>query len=183
MILNSSIESTVGVEARGISRAHQHRRGGTDHRDVGQWRRVGAQEEPPRRHDALEATDEGFVLFDADDRIVMCNSRYRSFFLDVADQVESRDYQGATLRLSWPLGGWLADYTAKERRIDAGLKAAGFVCGIAGVRKSLEEHMRGEAFTHEEVVAGSDVVFLCLLARVAFDRVAQIPADATVELA
>ena len=52
------------------------------------------------------------------------------------------------------LGGWLADYTAKERRIDAGLKAAGFVCGIAGVRKSLEEHMRGEAFTHEEVVAG-----------------------------
>lgn len=27
---------------------------------------------------------------------------------DVADQGESRDYQGATLRLSWPLGGWLA---------------------------------------------------------------------------
>ncbi|MDL5031595.1 TonB-dependent receptor [Pelomonas sp. APW6] len=26
---------------------------------------------------------------------------------DVADQGESRDYQGATLRLSWPLAGWL----------------------------------------------------------------------------
>jgi PAS domain S-box-containing protein len=38
-------------------------------------------------HDALETIDEGFVLFDAQDRIVMCNSRYRSFFLDVADQV------------------------------------------------------------------------------------------------
>lgn len=27
---------------------------------------------------------------------------------DVADQGESRDYQGATLRISWPLSGWLA---------------------------------------------------------------------------
>jgi PAS domain S-box-containing protein len=38
-------------------------------------------------HDALEAIAEGFVLSDADDRIVMCNSHYRSWFLDVADQV------------------------------------------------------------------------------------------------
>jgi adenylate cyclase len=32
--------------------------------------------------DALESMSEGLVLFDADDRIVICNSRYRRFFID-----------------------------------------------------------------------------------------------------
>ena len=32
--------------------------------------------------DALESTSEGLVLFDAEDRIVICNSRYRRFFTD-----------------------------------------------------------------------------------------------------
>lgn len=31
-------------------------------------------------NDAIESIGEGFVLYDADDRLVMCNSRYRSFF-------------------------------------------------------------------------------------------------------
>ena len=31
-------------------------------------------------HDAIESIGEGFVLYDADDKLVMCNSRYKSFF-------------------------------------------------------------------------------------------------------
>jgi PAS domain S-box-containing protein len=34
--------------------------------------------------DAIESITEGFVLFDADDRIVLCNSRYRRFFAELA---------------------------------------------------------------------------------------------------
>ena len=35
-------------------------------------------------NDAIESIGEGFVLFDADDRLVMCNARYRAYFPDVA---------------------------------------------------------------------------------------------------
>jgi PAS domain S-box-containing protein len=37
--------------------------------------------------DALESIEEGFVLFDPQDRIVMCNSRYRGWFTAVAHMV------------------------------------------------------------------------------------------------
>src|SRR5947208_2275299 len=37
--------------------------------------------------DALESIAEGFVLFDPQDRLVMCNSHYRSWFTDVAHLV------------------------------------------------------------------------------------------------
>jgi PAS domain S-box-containing protein len=57
--------------------------------DITAEKKLAEELEGVRRqlHDALEAIGEGFVLFDADDRIVMCNSRYRSWFLEVADQV------------------------------------------------------------------------------------------------
>jgi PAS domain S-box-containing protein len=57
--------------------------------DITAEKRLAEELDQARRrlHDALETIDEGFVLFDAEDRIVMCNSRYRSWFLDVADQV------------------------------------------------------------------------------------------------
>ncbi|MCT8971909.1 hybrid sensor histidine kinase/response regulator [Microbaculum marinisediminis] len=35
--------------------------------------------------DAIEALDDGFVLYDANDRLVTCNSRYREFHSDSAD--------------------------------------------------------------------------------------------------
>ncbi|MCZ8373876.1 MAG: PAS-domain containing protein [Beijerinckiaceae bacterium] len=37
--------------------------------------------------DAIESIGEGFVLYDSDDRLVLCNSRYRSFFSDVAPAI------------------------------------------------------------------------------------------------
>src|ERR1700681_1603552 len=38
-----------------------------------------------RLTDALGSISEGFVLFDADDRMVLCNSRYRELYPAVAD--------------------------------------------------------------------------------------------------
>ena len=37
--------------------------------------------------DAIEAISEGFALFDADDRLVLCNSVYRNYFADLAEIV------------------------------------------------------------------------------------------------
>jgi PAS domain S-box-containing protein len=36
--------------------------------------------------DALEATSEGFVVFDEEDRIALCNSKYRQFFVEGASE-------------------------------------------------------------------------------------------------
>jgi PAS domain S-box-containing protein len=35
-------------------------------------------------HDAIESLSEGFALFDPDDRLIICNSRYARFFYDMA---------------------------------------------------------------------------------------------------
>ena len=40
-----------------------------------------------RLSDAIEAMPHGFVLFDADDRLVMCNSRFREYYPAVADHM------------------------------------------------------------------------------------------------
>lgn len=39
-------------------------------------------------NDAIESIGEGFVLYDADDRLVMCNARYKAFFSRVAEKIE-----------------------------------------------------------------------------------------------
>ncbi|MDP6389965.1 MAG: PAS domain S-box protein, partial [Alphaproteobacteria bacterium] len=38
--------------------------------------------------DAIETISEGFVLFDSDNRLVLCNQRYREMFAGVADLIE-----------------------------------------------------------------------------------------------
>lgn len=40
-----------------------------------------------RFEDAIEALSSGFVLFDSDDRIVVCNTKYRDYFPELADMV------------------------------------------------------------------------------------------------
>ncbi len=39
-------------------------------------------------NDAIESIGEGFVLYDVDDRLVMCNARYKAFFSKVSDKIE-----------------------------------------------------------------------------------------------
>ena len=43
--------------------------------------------------DAIEAIPDGFVLFDRNDRLVLCNSNYKKLYLKIADQIRI----GATL--------------------------------------------------------------------------------------
>jgi PAS domain S-box-containing protein len=59
--------------------------------DITAEKRMAEELDLARRqlHDAIEAAAEGFVLFDPQDRIVLCNSRYRTLFKDIADQVRS----------------------------------------------------------------------------------------------
>ena len=46
--------------------------------------------EDARLHDAIEAISEAFVLWDADNRLVMCNSKYKQFYNLAEDAVSSR---------------------------------------------------------------------------------------------
>jgi diguanylate cyclase (GGDEF)-like protein len=43
-----------------------------------------AEEATARLHDAIEALPEGFALYDADDRLVVCNRRYRELYAESA---------------------------------------------------------------------------------------------------
>ncbi|MFD1624782.1 PAS domain-containing sensor histidine kinase [Azospirillum griseum] len=53
--------------------------------------RVRAEREARQSHarllDAIESVAEGFVLFDADDRLVLCNQRYQDLFSDCRDEL------------------------------------------------------------------------------------------------
>jgi PAS domain S-box-containing protein len=57
--------------------------------DITAEKRLAEELDRTRRQleDALESIAEGFVLFDPQDRIVMCNSHYRAWFTDLADMV------------------------------------------------------------------------------------------------
>jgi len=65
---------------------------GRVYRMVGSTGDITAQKETAREllnargrmHDAIEALDEGVALFDPNDRLVICNSRYAKFFRDLA---------------------------------------------------------------------------------------------------
>jgi PAS domain S-box-containing protein len=65
---------------------------GRVYRIVGSTGDITAQKETAREllsargrmHDAIEALDEGVALFDPNDRLVICNSRYAKFFRDLA---------------------------------------------------------------------------------------------------
>ena len=70
--------------------------------------------------DAIEALEDGFVLYDAHDRLVMVNAKYKSFHGDLADMLEPGAY--------WP------DVTRK--RGEAGLFAA--------ASEGLEEWLQGQ---------------------------------------
>ncbi|HKJ53330.1 MAG TPA: PAS-domain containing protein, partial [Gammaproteobacteria bacterium] len=49
----------------------------------------GAQNREPHGHDLIYSAaallDTGFIVFDRDDRMVMCNQRYRELYADIAD--------------------------------------------------------------------------------------------------
>ncbi len=55
--------------------------------DITERKRAEAalRESDARLRDAIESISEGFILYDADDRLVLCNSKYRDFYPSIAD--------------------------------------------------------------------------------------------------
>jgi PAS domain S-box-containing protein len=84
----------AGAEGRLIEVRSQPERVGesvvTTYTDVTEQRRAHADRE--RAHTlltgAIETLDEAFVLYDPEDRLVMCNERYRRIYSGVADLIE-----------------------------------------------------------------------------------------------
>jgi signal transduction histidine kinase/ActR/RegA family two-component response regulator/HPt (histidine-containing phosphotransfer) domain-containing protein len=64
--------------------------------------------------DAIESIGEGFVLFDSDDRLVMCNSRYRSFFSEVAPAIRKGVLFEDFLRRAFKAGALSAEGNVEE---------------------------------------------------------------------
>ncbi len=64
--------------------------------------------------DAIESIGEGFVLYDADDRLVMCNSRYRSFFSEVAPAIRKGLLFDDFLRKAFQTGALPAEGDVEE---------------------------------------------------------------------
>ncbi len=60
--------------------------------DITERKRVEeeAREAQERLEEALEAMDEGFVIFDAQDRLVQYNSKFRELFADISDLLECK---------------------------------------------------------------------------------------------
>jgi len=51
--------------------------------------RERAEQTQLQLHSAIESLDEGFVLFDKDDRLVLCNTRYRRFYRESSDLIRT----------------------------------------------------------------------------------------------
>ena len=95
--------------------------------DITTEKRLAEELDRARRQleDALESIAEGFVLFDPQDRIVMCNSHYRSWFTDVAHMVRPGNTFESFMRAAVELGmfpaaakdpeGFMAEVLARRR--------------------------------------------------------------------
>ena len=64
--------------------------------------------------DAIECLDEGFVIWDRDDRLVICNSRYRAFYPLVADRLVPGVSFEEVMRASFALGQYKYDGRAED---------------------------------------------------------------------
>jgi diguanylate cyclase (GGDEF)-like protein len=126
-----------------------------------------AERASTRLTDAIEALPDGFVLFDAEDRLVLCNTRYREIYRDSAPALVPGTRFEAILRYGVARGQipqalgreeqWLAERLYQHRhpgppmlqelagnhwlRIGERLTAEG---GVAGVRTDVTELVRRE---------------------------------------
>ncbi|WP_338505061.1 NahK/ErcS family hybrid sensor histidine kinase/response regulator [Sphingomonas kaistensis] len=68
-----------------------------------------------RLNDAVESINEGFALFDADDRLVMCNQTYLGFWPEVADRIRPGMQFADIIRLISDDGRALTQIIAPDR--------------------------------------------------------------------
>ena len=89
----------------------------TTYTDISDRRR--AEEEARRSGEllrgAIDAIDEAFVLYDAEDRLVLCNDRYREIYADLADLI----VPGARFEDLMRAGAERGQYAEAQGRVDA----------------------------------------------------------------
>ena len=83
-----------------------------------------------RLRDAIDSLNEGFVIFDADDRLVLCNQTYLSFWPQVADRIlpgilfhdliEMVGRSGASLGAMIAPNRWLSERAAHHQVAEGG---------------------------------------------------------------
>ncbi len=129
--------------------------------------RAAAEQASSRLREAIEALPDGFALYDADDRLVLCNAKYRELYAASAAAIRTGARFEDLLRMGLANGqypqatgreeAWLAERLAAHRhpgppllqalpdnrwlRIDERRTADG---GIAGVRSDVTELVRRE---------------------------------------
>lgn len=69
--------------------------------------------------DILETVNEGVVIFDADDKLVVCNSRYKALYAPIADKLVS----GATSESLYRAWGALGLFDPDDGPVDAQVEA------------------------------------------------------------
>ena len=79
-----------------------------------------------RLRDAIEALSEGFILYDAEERVVMANQRFLELNAPYADKIVPGTHTRVLLQAAIDTGhfvdaeGWLADYEAELERGEGG---------------------------------------------------------------
>lgn len=76
-----------------------------------------------RLRDAIEALSDGFVLYDEDDRLVICNQRYKEFYASSADFIEEGERFEDLLRAGVNNGQYADALDAPEAWLARRLKA------------------------------------------------------------
>jgi signal transduction histidine kinase len=82
--------------------------------------------------DAVDSISEGFVIFDADDRLVMCNEAYRQMYPEIADLIEPGASFAEILRAGVARGQfadaenreeeWLAERIRQHQQVEGALE-------------------------------------------------------------
>jgi PAS domain S-box-containing protein len=67
---------------------------------------------------AISAISEGFALFDAEDRLILCNERYRSMYADVADVLTTGERFETMVRTAAERGAFAQTGTDLERFVE-----------------------------------------------------------------
>ena len=68
------------------------------------WAEEALRQSEERLYDAIESISEGFIFYDADERLVLCNKKYREFFPKIADLMVPGVRLEDVLRASAELG-------------------------------------------------------------------------------
>ncbi len=125
------------------------------------------RESDERLRDAIESISEGFVLYDAEERLVLCNSKYREFYPMIADVLKPGGHledivraaaeRGQIIQAIDDVDGWIRErliqYRSARGTQEQHLSDGRWLVaserktregGIVGVRTDLTERKRAE---------------------------------------